>query len=77
MSDFNDWYFKQRYLGIEPIDHARESYKAGAASRQAEINELQKRIDEVMQYVSEIPLKDVSRRAMLNFLDILKVKQND
>lgn len=74
---FEAWYFRQNHLGIDPIDHARESYKAGAASRQAEINELQKRIDEAMKYVSESPLKDVSRRAMLNFLDILKGKQND
>ena len=34
--------------------------------------ELQKRIDEAMKYVSESPLKDVSRRAMINFMDILK-----
>ncbi len=33
---------------------------------------LQKRIDEAMKYVSESPLKDVSRRAMINFMDILK-----
>ena len=77
MKGFDEWYFKQNHLGIEPIDHARESYKAGSASRQAEIDELQKRVDEAMKYVSESPLKDVSRRAMLNFLDILKGKQND
>lgn len=45
---FEDWYFRQNHLGIEPIDHARESYKAGAASRQVEIDELQKRVDEVV-----------------------------
>ena len=33
---------------------------------------LQKRIDEAMKYVAESPLKDVSRRAMINFMDILK-----
>ena len=54
-----------------------DHFEAGAASRQAEIDELQKRIDEAMKYVSESPLKDVSRRAMLNFLDILKGESND
>lgn len=39
--------------------------------------ELQKRIDEALKYVSESPLKDVSRKAMLNFLDILKGNKND
>ena len=39
--------------------------------------ELQKRIDEAMKYVSESPLKDVSRRAMINFMDILKGNTND
>ena len=47
-------------------------YEAGQQSKQAEIDELQKRIDEAMKYVSESPLKDVSRRAMINFMDILK-----
>ena len=36
---FDEWYFKQRYLGIEPIDHARAAFKAGAQSKQAEIDE--------------------------------------
>lgn len=42
-----------------------------------ERDELQKRIDDAMKYVSESPLKDVSRRAMLNFLDILKGKKDE
>lgn len=41
------------------------------------VDELQKRIDDAMKYVSESPLKDVSRRAMLNFLDILKGKKDE
>ena len=44
----------------------------GQQSKQAEVDDLQKRIDEAMKYVSESPLKDVSRRAMINFMDILK-----
>lgn len=44
---------------------------------QKSVIELQKRIDEALKYVSESPLKDVSRKAMLNFLDIIKGKNND
>lgn len=40
MSDFNDWYFEQRYLGIEPIDHARAAFEAGQQFKQKEIDEL-------------------------------------
>ena len=54
-----------------------ESFEAGQQSKQAEVDELQKRIDEAMKYVSESPLKDVSRRAMINFMDILKGNTND
>ena len=54
-----------------------DAFKAGAQSRQAEVDELQKKIDEALKYVSESPLKDVSRKAMLNFLDILKGTKND
>lgn len=55
----------------------KAEFEAGAQSRQAEIDALQKKIDEALKYVSESPLKDVSRKAMLNFLDILKGKNND
>lgn len=50
-------------------------YRENMDLRESNI-ELQKRIDEAMKYVSESPLKDVSRRAMLNFLDILKGKKD-
>lgn len=39
--------------------------------------ELQARIDDAMKYVSESPLKDVSRRAMINFMDILKGNKDE
>lgn len=54
VSSFDEWYFKQNHLGIEPIDHARESYRAGAASRQAEIDELQKRIKAIQKTAQRI-----------------------
>ena len=49
---FEDWYFKQNHLGIEPIDHARESYKAGEASRQEEIDLLEKEIVETQEFLN-------------------------
>ena len=55
----------------------KKGFKAGQQSKQEEIDALQKRIDEALKYVSESPLKDVSRKAMINFLDILKGKQNE
>ena len=59
MKGFDEWYFKQNHLGIEPIDHARESYKAGALSRQVEVDELQKRIDEVIYKLELIKADDL------------------
>lgn len=52
--------------------HFKIFYEAGQQSKQAEVDNFKKRIDEAMKYVSESPLKDVSRRAMVNFIDILK-----
>lgn len=42
-----------------------------------ERDELQARVGEAMKYVSESPLKDVSRRAMINFMDILKGNKDE
>lgn len=53
-----------------------KGFEAGQQSKQAEVDELRERIDEAMKYVSESPLKDVSRRAMINFMDILKGDQS-
>lgn len=59
---FDEWYFKQRYLGIEPIEHARAAFKAGAQSKQAEIDELRKRIEKTERWVESnkrnIPLSE-------------------
>ena len=49
----------------------------GVQGRQKTIDELQGRIDGAMKYVSESPLKDVSRRAMINFMDILKGNKDE
>lgn len=76
---FNEWWNEHKKNGFVPTfsDVASNAFKAGQQSKQAEIDELKKRIDEAMKYVSESPLKDVSRRAMINFMDILKGNTND
>lgn len=43
----------------------------------SERDELQARVDKAMKYVSESPLKDVSRRAMIIFMDILKGNKDE
>ena len=58
-------------------DEAKIHFEAGQQSQQAKIDELQGRIDGAMKYVSESPLKDVSRRAMINFMDILKGNKDE
>ena len=68
---FDEWYREAKKLNNDGFS-AKDFFEAGQQSKQAEIDELQKRIDEAMKYVSESPLKDVSRRAMINFMDILK-----
>ena len=67
----DEWYREAKKLNNDGFS-AKDFFEAGQQSKQAEIDELQKRIDEAMKYVSESPLKDVSRRAMINFMDILK-----
>lgn len=61
-----------RQLSPDAWDLTGSAFEAGQQSQQAKIDELQARVDEAMKYVSESPLKDVSRRAMINFMDILK-----
>ena len=74
LSQFNEGHrVRDLLMDIESNKSDYEYYfKAGQKSKQAEVDDLKKRIDEVMKYVSESPLKDVSRRAMINFMDILK-----
>ena len=68
-------------LKREMLNKTNEAYADGQKSMRKMIksneDELRKRIDEAMKYVSESPLKDVSRRAMINFMDILKGNTND
>ena len=55
--DFEEWYFKQNHLGIEPIDHARESYKAGQQSKQVEIDALKAKMDNLTKW-AEFHIED-------------------
>ena len=40
-SEFQEWYFKEKYLGIEPIDHAQAAWQ----HQQEKLDELQNRIN--------------------------------
>lgn len=65
------WYAFQELQ--KKLDCCREENKAHLEK----IEEFQARINKVMKYVSESPLKDVSRRAMINFMDILKGNKDE
>lgn len=73
---FDEWYREAKKLNNDGFS-AKDFFEAGQQSKQAEVDDLKKRIDEAMKYVSESPLKDVSRRAMINFMDILKGNTNE
>ena len=77
MKSFDEWLDTTKLRGYMDENSLEAAWEAGQQSKQAEVDELQKRIDEAMKYVSESPLKDVSRRAMINFMDILKGNTND
>lgn len=47
---FDEWFEKHGELYREPTSDERYSFEAGAQSRQAEIDELRKRIDEALLY---------------------------
>lgn len=74
MKSFDEWYKEAKKLNDDGFS-AKDFFEAGQQSKKSEVDELRKRIDEAMKYVSESPLKDVSRRAMINFMDILKGDQ--
>ena len=65
------------HVEIERIQKEYQGMFEGVQGRQKTIDELQVQIDGAMKYVSESPLKDVSRRAMINFMDILKGNKDD
>lgn len=73
---FDEWFNTYENLQCDK-DACEDAFEAGQQSKQDEVDKLKKRIDEAMKYVSESPLKDVSRRAMINFMDILKGNTND
>jgi hypothetical protein len=80
MKGFDEWFFEQlgdRDETQPPFKIARMwatgAYKAGAASRQAEIDELQKRIGEALSHV----LNHGGYDDLTHIVDILKGKQDD
>ena len=54
--------------------HQRECFEAGAQSRQAEIDELQKRIDKALK---EIESGITGRNSINHIVNILKGKENE
>jgi len=52
MSSFDDWYNENSW-NIENYYDAEISFKAGAQSRQSEVDELKKRIDDALKEFEE------------------------
>lgn len=52
MSSFDEWY-KENSWDLENYYDAEKSFKAGAQSRQAEIDELKKQIDDALKEFEE------------------------
>ncbi len=50
---FDEWFEKNGELYRKPTSDERYLFEAGAQSKQAEIDELQARIDEVLDYVGD------------------------
>lgn len=73
------WGYQQAKIDLLEVQlkGAEERAKLALDHKNRMVDELQARVDEAMKYVSESPLKDVSRRAMINFMDILKGRNND
>lgn len=69
---FDDWYRDTRDIT------AKSGWDAGAASRQAEIDELQKRIDDAMRCMEQNkPSLPMDFKHAMDALSILKGKQDD
>ena len=52
-------------------------FEAGAQSRQAEIDELKKMIDEALRWLSAIDTPDEAYQSIDNLMKILKGRKND
>ena len=70
--DFTKENFKN--LTSSTREFMREAFKAGQESRQAEIDELQKRIDDALVYLRHTDSREQSEKVLYR---ILKGNQND
>lgn len=54
---FLDWYLKESYLGIEPIDHAKAAWlhqQTKVCSLEEQVEELQKRVNIMQGKINEV-----------------------
>lgn len=58
---FYKWYREVGYLGDDQNARAKIAYEAGAQSRQAEIDELQNRVDEALNKLCQLQYASAER----------------
>ena len=74
MMGFEEQWDNDGFLSNCSMQDAKHFYEAGAASRQAEINELQKRIDEALMYLRHTDSREHQEKIIAK---ILKGKENE
>lgn len=74
MKSFDEWYEKESLSGWVDKDWALICYEAGKQSKQAEVDELRKRIDDALKFSSDAH-SDLNI-GMLMIVDILKGDQS-
>ena len=67
---FDEWFEKNGELYREPTSEERYLFEAGAASQQAEIDELQKRIDDALRTIE--PSDEITHSLYRKVYKILK-----
>ena len=71
---FDKWYREVGYLGDDQNTRVKIAYEAGQQSKQDEVDELQKRIDEALKFANDAH-SDLNI-GMLKMVDILKGDQS-
>ena len=74
MKSFDEWYREAKKLNNDGFS-AKDFFEAGQQSKQAEVDELQKRIDEALKFANDAH-SDLNI-GMLKMVDILKGNTND
>ena len=74
---FDKWYREVGYLGDDQNTRVKIAYEAGQQSKQAEIDELQKRIDEAVELMTVLNDDNTVRFMKKPMLKILKGNTDD